>query len=250
VTDAEWSAALQAGVAKRPKTVVAKTFLRQLDGFSKGVLLSCDDGADYSVKGPQIGRAIVNEHIVARLGILLGAPVPEAEFVCIEDLRAIEPKLAHMGQGLCHGSLWAPDCSNRENVQYTTEPENRPRFALLALLYSWAHAGDHQFIYKTQPPHLVYSLDHGHFFPGGPNWEAANLAIPPVTAIDGVFGSCQLLDAELRIARASLEQIKATNIADAVAGPPDDWGINIDERLLLVKYLDKRRGEVLNFLPS
>jgi hypothetical protein len=78
VTDEEWLASLQAGLVKRPKTVIAKTFLRQLDGFSKSVLVSCDDNIDYAVKGPQIGRAIVNEHLVARLGILLGAPVPEA----------------------------------------------------------------------------------------------------------------------------------------------------------------------------
>jgi hypothetical protein len=171
-------------------------------------------------------------------------------YVDTQDLQAIEPNLSHIGQGLCHGSRWSPNCTNRECIQYTTEPQNRSRFTLLAVLYSWVHAGDHQFIYRTQPPNLVYSVDHGHFFPGGPNWVANNLAVPPVTAIDRVFSNCQLSDAELCTGKVSLEKITATDIADAVAGSRDEWGININERLLLVKYLEKRRNEVLNFLPS
>lgn len=250
MTDAEWIAGLQAGIKKRPKTVVATTFLKSLEGFSRGALVSCDDGSDYSVKGPQLGRAIVNEHIVARLGMLPGAPVPEAVYVTVEDLQTIEPQLAHFGPGLCHGSQWASNCTNREGIGHTGEQQNRSRFVLLAVLYSWVQAGDHQFIYKMQPPHLVYSVDHGHFFPGGPNWTSASLAVPTITAIDGLFGTCHFLDADFRLGRASLEKVTATDIADAVAGPQEDWVISELERLLLVKYLEKRRDEVLNLLPS
>jgi hypothetical protein len=55
-------------------------------------------------------------------------------------------------------------------------PDNRPRFAALAVLYGWIPAGDAQLIYRQTVSHLVYSVDHGHFFPGGPNWTLAGLS--------------------------------------------------------------------------
>jgi hypothetical protein len=40
-----------------------------------------------------------------------------------------------------------------------------------------AQGADHQFISEEMPPYGVYSHDYGHFFPDGPNWSAASLAL-------------------------------------------------------------------------
>ena len=71
--------------------------------------MRCDDERDYVLKGSQNGRKLVADHVVGRLGQLLGAPVGDTSFATIPDeLIAIEPQLADVGAGICHATLWVP----------------------------------------------------------------------------------------------------------------------------------------------
>ena len=92
-----------------------------------------------------------------------------------QELIDAQPEMRHMPAGISHGSQLVPNCSEREAYRYVDIAENRERFAKLAVLYGWMSAGDHQFIYRHDPPNLVHSVDHGHFFPGGPNWQVVQL---------------------------------------------------------------------------
>lgn len=110
--------------------------------------------------------------------------------------------------------------------------ENRQRFAALAVLYGWIPAGDHQLIYRQTAPHLVFSVDHGHFFPGGPNWTVSGLrGEGPSIPYDELITSCRITREELRVVGVQLQAVSVETIAEAVATPPDPWNITLDHTL-------------------
>jgi hypothetical protein len=242
-----WASSLKAAESKREPSVAAHTFLYRWNSYSNPVALACDDGNDYVVKGRQVGRAIINDHIIAHLGFALGAPVGEPKIVEVpNELVISEPQMSHMSAGTAHGTLRIKDCSERESIQFTNESENRSRFALLAVLYGWTSAADHQLIYNNTSPRLVYSVDHGHFFPGGPEWKVSNLTSAPPAQLDATLVSaCGLTPDELAKATQALKSLDEPSIIKAVASPPDEWGITNDERMALVEYLVDRRNKML-----
>jgi hypothetical protein len=232
--------------------VTAHTFHKIWGSFSKPVLLGCDDGGLYIVKGRQIGRAVVNEHVVARLAHQMGAPIPPIALIDVpQALIDIEPQINHLPAGVAHGSRLVDGCSDRASFQYMNLKENRQRFAKLAILYSWVGVwSDHQFIYKNAPPHLVYSVDHGHFFQNGPNWALANLSGSPPAVIDTNFSVCALMVPELQEAAAALASITKDDMVAIVDGVPSEWGLAKDEANGLVEYLVRRKDQLLVVVNS
>jgi hypothetical protein len=112
-------------------------------------------------------RVVINEQIVGRIANQLAMPVGNVNLVEIPDeLIQIEPDLQHMPAGIAHGSRMILGVTEREGIKYVNSDDNRMRFSELAVLYGWLQASDHQFFFEKQQPHRVYSLDHGHFFPG------------------------------------------------------------------------------------
>lgn len=239
--------------ASPPLSVVrAHTYIGQFGTFSKPVVLKCDDGHIYVVKGrqdgrPQVSRVMITDHIVGRLAKALGAPVPEVKLVEVPaELRGAQPQLQHMMTGVAHGSRNVADATERAVIQHTDVPENRPRFALLAILFGWAHASDHQFIYEKSPPHRVYSVDHGHFLPNGPDWTTESLKNATAAQADAsLTQAVGLTEAELKEATARLAQVESQVIVEAVASVPEEWGITAEERVRLVEFFGKRREELI-----
>jgi len=248
-TKDEWRELIREAVSERPAPVAATTFFERLGTASQPVKLMADDGHVYLVKGRQNGRMIVNEQIVAALGTELGAPIPAAALVDVpERLITAEANMQHLQPGVSHGSRWLDNCSDRQGVAYTDRPENRSRFAALAVLYSWVHGGDQQLIYEKAPPHLVHSVDHGHFFPGGPNWSVAGLQGAGDAVLDSTFQSCGLNDGDYSPLAERLRLNSPQAIAAAVARPWHDWDITEDERIEVAAYLDQRRIGLLELL--
>jgi hypothetical protein len=241
----DWEEAIDAADAVAG-SVTAHTYLRSWPSASRPVLLRCDDGHDYVVKGAQTGRTVINEHVVGRLGKLVGAPVGQVAIVTVPDaLVNAEPQMAHVTPGPAHGSRFLPHCGDRENLLHTDVPENRDRFARLAILYGWMGATDHQFIYENQPPHRVHSVDHGHFF-NGPGWTEASLAALPSAALDVTISTaCGFTDDEVGAAAATIPLADDAAIASVVAGPPDAWGMSKADRVALASTLATRREALI-----
>lgn len=229
--------------------MVAVTYRKRLPGVSRSVLLVCDDGNEYVVKGRQVGRPIITDQVVGRLGMAMGAPVGHVSLVHVpRELIVLQPELQHLQPGVAHGNLWIAGCSeDREPYNHVSVSENRPRFALIAVLYGWIEAHDHQFIYQKSSPRLVYSVDHGHFLPGSIGWSQATLTAPtaPATVDARTMQVCHCTSREINDACCRLQRITNDDIAHAVAVPPDDWGIDLDERIVLAMYLARRRKELL-----
>jgi hypothetical protein len=241
----------------------ADTYVHRWGSNAKPVQLICDDGLSYIVKGGHAGRVLVNDHVVGHLAPAVGAPCGEPALIEITAaLIAEEPRLqepvyagAAMQPGIWHGSRYMPGLSrDRQPVLHTTVAENRARFASLALLYGWIGSWqDHQFLYQRKPPPLVFSVDHGHFFPGGPDWQIAQLAAPPNGGGPdaSLCSESKLTPLELEAAAGTYRSMDATTvIARAVAAPLDEWGITMAERVALAEYLAKRHSELLASFPK
>lgn len=232
--------------------IEARTLWHRFGSYSRPAAVGCSDGQRWVAKCPQtdrnISRAIFNDHVVGRLGMLIAAPVqPLALVEFPAALIAIEPQFSTFVPGVAHACLWLDSMTDRLTLQYAHVPDNRPRVARIAVLYSWAGVWtDHQLIYTTVPPNLVYTVDHGHFFPGGPDWTRASLSAAPSPAVfDGWFTPCNLTAQELRPAWDALGTITDTDIAAAVGTPPDAWGVTVEERVEIADYLARRRADLL-----
>ena len=233
------------------RTVVrAETMLSTLNGASGSILFQCDDGSRYVAKGTRNQKGLVAEHVVARLGQLLEAPVGDVQILEVPAELRSHPVVAAMGPGLAHATRFIDDISDRAGLAYSDVQENRERFARLCVLYSLARAQDHQLFYSTGNPRIVYSFDHGHFFPGGPGWSAATLLANTVATIDGWFAPAALTSAELASARTRLSTITDDDIAAVLSGPPPDWPFSPEERAALGQFLRSRRDGLLALLPQ
>src|SRR5574341_1340771 len=234
-------------ISRRPQAIFAHTFIQKGSSFSRPVWLECEDGKIYVVKGRHAGRSIFNDQMIARLGRAMNAPVGVPALIIIpEELGQAEPELNDITPGLTHGTEWVKDTSDKGWLAYTEEQYNRPRFALLSILYGWLCANDRQLIYHNQEPHLVYSVDHGHFFPNGPEWTIENLAgAPNVQPYEEIRSGCNLSDAEIKVALESLRKVSNDSIIEAVAIPPDEWGVTIEERVAMVHFVIDRQKALL-----
>lgn len=238
---ADWTDLFTAGTSVRPQPILAETYLRSWSSASHPVLLECSNGHAYVVKGMQAGRMIVNDQIVAALGQLLHAPVPTPELINVPaELVAAQAEMGHVTAGVAHGSRFVPNCADREDLKHAG-PENNARFARLAVMYGWMQAGDNQFIYDNAVPPTVHSVDHGHFFPGGPEWTEASLqAAGPAQLEPALDASVTWTDELLTEIGESLHRITNQTIANAVCRPPDEWGMTPSERTALATYLSDR----------
>lgn len=227
--------------------MLARTPRRPLDGFTKPYLFLCRDGREYVVKGSHNGRLIVNDHIVSRLGMALGAPVATVGLVNLPaQLIIMTPELYYFPPGVCHGSVWVDGCGPRDTIRHVHIGENRRLFAYLAILYGWTGASDRQVIYRHSDDHAVLSVDHGEFFPDEGEWTIESLQSTGYAHPDpDMLEKCQLRPADLQMPLAQLERLSEKSIAQAVAAPPDEWGCSIDERVALASYLERRRSELI-----
>ncbi len=160
----------------------------------------------------------------------------------------MQQDLQHMPAGVSHGSLLIKNCSEESpEPAHHDVPDNRDRFAMLAVLFGWTHARDRQFIYSLTVPPLVYSVDHSHFLHGDPFWSTATLEAAPRARISrDIVEKCGLDADSLRIALGRLSAVGSHVIAEAVSRPPDSWSVTLDERVAAALYLDKRKSELLN----
>lgn len=238
-------------------TVSARTFSRRYSTASQAVLLDCDDGHSYVVKALRSdtnqGRMLFNDWVCAKIGDVMSSPVPIVEFVDVPaSLIALNPdsagQMGHLIAGIAHGSRLIGNVTERiDSLDPTHLDVNAERFAHLAVFSALLHGSDRQFIYETVSPFRVYSHDHGHYFPGGPNWNSASLAsAPPPDFDESWLTPLGLKRIDLSAAVAGLRPLTDEKVAEIVAKPPDSWGVAKSERADLARFVSSRRDALLS----
>jgi hypothetical protein len=252
--DPDWHSLLAAAATTARPPVVAQRHVRAIGSGSKPHLFKCDDGQHYAVKfrgNPHgDGRGIFTEQVVARLGQLIGAPVPEVRLVNV-TAELLAPLNLDIGggvaeSGLHHGSCWAEGFSDRMNLDRYPD-RNREKYAALRLLYSWlVCTGDHQVIYRDAEPHDVLSVDHGMFLPGSTGWTALSLrSFTDDVQPDQAFVALNLTEDEHAPTLDKLGTVSPEAIADVAAAPPAEWGISRDDREAFAGFVERRRVKLL-----
>ena len=256
MTTTEWKDALSAAATKPPRVLRAHTYLRtRYNSISRPALMACTEGIECVVKKntPDLNRAMANDQVVGRIGNASAAPVATVELVDVaKELIDAQAEIKDFPPGVTHGSHFMGDISkHREAIMHVHVGENRSRFAELALLYGMAHCPyDHQFFYQNGTK-LVFSLDHGHFFPHGPDRTSSGLSgMPRAGPDDTIRAGCALTPGELKMARDLLERITNPVLSQAVASIPESWRVSEPERIDLLVYLEKRRDELLADLSN
>ena len=199
-----------------------------------------------------MGRIAFNDQLVARMGQAISAPVGSPAIVEIpKALIDATPDISHYTAGPAHAVEFIPACSERIDAINADLRENRARFASLAILFGWAQTNDTQFIYSINDPKLVHSVDHGHFFPGGPNWSIASLAgAQPAEPYQGIIGSLVLTPDEIVTAASKLNDISPEQIAELVNGMPPEWGVPNDEQNAISEFVKNRRQTIIQNYPT
>ena len=262
----DWRRLIQ--LAPAATKLVAVQFQRKVaDSYSHPYVVMCDDGQEYVVKSLRSGqgdpdgfrRSLVNEQVVGWLGKKAGGPIPPVQIVDVTPaLIAINGTIADVTMGLSHGSYVLPSCHGSSVSgarQWGTCPqwqvsENRPRLASIALLYGMFAGSDHQLIYADDPPHLVWSVDHGHFF-CGPKWTVESLAQTPLPQpVVDITTALTLSAQDFRDGALEIEVLTPIDVAAAVRRPPDDWGLTVEERIVLASFIWRRRCEILELVSK
>jgi len=193
-----------------------------------------------------------NDQVVALAGSKIGAPVPAVSFVDVpKELIDLNPctatALGHIKPGLAHGSRWIRNVSDDRVNDIVHADKNKERFGVLSVLYGLMQCSDRQFIYENAEPYKVYSHDHGHFFPGGPNWTIGSLSSAASPALDNdLIAAAGLSPAEIAKVCSKLSDLTDSAIASILALPPGEWGVSLDDRAHLGAYIAKRRDTLLN----
>lgn len=250
----QWRDALESAIAQPEEPLLIETFVKAWNTSARPALFRCYDNRKYIIKGQQAGRQIVNDQIVARLGVIINAPVGYPRIAEIDsELSEGYPELDYLTPGTAHATLFIEGCKDERDLSkfYTEQAENIPRFASLCVLYGWVLARDHQFLFEEEFPNRVYSVDHGHFFPGGPNWTMEALSQAPPAELDTRLRrlcSFSQESPEIRNTLEKLNKVSEDKIIQAVAAPPIEWGLTMEERVTMVEYLVKRQKELINLL--
>src|SRR5258708_2004981 len=120
----EWRRKIRAATNSRPAPVVAKLCVKELKSTTRAVVILFDDGEQYAVKGRQsecigqLGKALVSEQVVGRLGCALDAPVASVRLVSVpEGLIRADACLQHICGGLAHGSKWIEACEDLDSIE-------------------------------------------------------------------------------------------------------------------------------------
>ncbi len=247
MTSPEWKSLVEAAMAARDAPIKAISYGgKKWTTGSKPVLLRCSDGTDYAVKGKQVGKALVAEQIVGALGRLIEAPVPKmplvevsAELVDSEAaLKQLVPGLT-FEPGVAHGTLYFSDGIQQSWVQHADAPQNKERFARLAVLYGWVGPQDRQLHYQLTKVPLVWSWDHGGFNVSG----GSGVPYPDM------MRDAHLKKEDLAAIKPVLQAIQPDSIAKAVACPHETWGLTLEERIAHAQHLEAKRIQLIAALP-
>ena len=204
------------------------------------------DGRRWWVKplsNPQSERVTINEYLVGRIGSAIGAPTCEVSLIEIDENHAghvITPgRVLELGYSYCSADV--PDAYEiKSTLSHRLRDDNRARHVGVFALWDLCFGGDPQWLHQTTDDERTWSHDHGHFFPGGPDWTTdslvAHVHIPHPLGADATD-----LDPNAVEAMATrIESLSAASIVPILLSIPAGWPIEDEELETLGWFIEER----------
>ncbi len=235
-------------------------------GASGPHFMECDDGLTYLVKFSGSSRAAVNEFVGQALARAVALPTPNSALVELSaevivhssDLknRSIQPGL-HQGSEVIANSS---DLSALEQRKRRLDEElvNAEVLPGTVCMDNWILTED-----RDRPEnHLIqavpggfryYMVDFTHSFTG-PNWTADSLdqgsfervLVPTEPQVTASIRGLHSLESTLK----RIEALGDSRIEETVAAIPGTWSVDTEERDVMVRFLELRRGLLRSVLTS
>ena len=148
------------------------------------------------------------------------------------------------------------DTVNERGLGYRADDDNRRRHAGLFALHDWCWGRDSQWLFALADEHKTYSHDHGHFFPGGPNWpenpDGLRTQVDrPHRLQDVAAADAAGLDADaVRAIAAALEAVNAEKLSEILNAIPQEWPAADADLELLGFFLERRAPQVAGRMRS
>lgn len=196
-------------------------------------------------QGPKV---VVTEHIVAKAGELIEAPVCKVDVVWIpEELVGWEFRPGHkLQQGFAHARMHVEDALESRQIAHWERDDNAYRYVGIAALYDWCWGGDPQWLHSQSQDRKVYSHDHGWYLPEvGPSWDAAALLkrLNEPHPLPGLPNRLDPKAAEVFADR--LAQVTRSDLAAILRTVPSSWDVT-DEELATVGYFLEVRAQAVS----
>lgn len=241
-----------------PDGVEAEAPLKPSTGGGSGsFLVRADDGNRYwckTLNNLQHPRVPLNEQIVGRLGLLIGAPVCRPQLVRISpalvgwEFRPGSGRL--LEEGWAHGSLAVDPALETRDIQMNrARDENPRRQAGIYALHDWTGGSDSQWLMEGADG-MFHSHDHGHYLPGGPGWTIASLQASAAATFELPTPPTGLDAAELERLADALNAVTEQEIVEVVSKLPAAWPVQDDELEALVDFVNDRRQAVAQRLRA
>lgn len=218
---------------------------RSTHGVSASFMVRADDGRDYwckAVNNPTSSRIPCNEQVAARLGQLVGVAVTTPVLVEVTDLVGWEFAVGRqLEPGWVHGAAAVPGAFETRALEHRADDDNRVRHAGFYALIDWLAGGDQQWLYSSVAENAYYSHDHGHFFPGGPDWTVGQLQATGTAARQLGDDPAGVDRRELHRLADAIEAVTRADIDTAMSRLPADWPVADAELAALAHFVDARR---------
>jgi len=242
--------------------ISANMLLKKQRGMSQSVLAKCSDGGFYVLKfknNPQGLHALMSEVVTARLGHLLGLPVPAFAFVDVSDQLTNDPSIVieqgdrrlRYEAGVQFGSKSALDDSGATQVidymplSLVGLVEDLPVFAGALVLDAWTGNTDFRQVAYVKSPHSMafkpIFIDHDRSF--APFFDPASERCFPATHIPEFYDFIRgwgSFEPWLTIA----ETAGRTQLEPLVSGFPEEWGVPDELGAQLLEYLLSRTSKI------
>jgi hypothetical protein len=223
-------------------------------GGSGTFLAECTDGGQWWIKPSnhlQGGKVLVTEFLVGRLGALIGAPVCEVALIGIgPEVVGWEFRPGHvLVAGVGNGSRGVPDAVELNSLEARERDDNRRRHAGVFALYDWCWGGDDQWLYCETSDRMLYSHDHGWYFPEtGAEWSEATLLGHVGDPHQAPHTIVNLDQTEVNRLADRLDEVTSEDLASILRAIPPSWPVSNAELGALGFFLEVRARGVADRL--
>ncbi|HMT04826.1 MAG TPA: hypothetical protein PKD76_04700 [Solirubrobacterales bacterium] len=213
------------------------------------ILVQAEDGHDYwckVVENPMSDRVPTNELIAAGIGEKLGVAMPKTRIMDVTELIGWE-----FVEGRFIRNRWAFGSRNviggtpTHDLKHEQRDGNSKRYVGFYALYDLLVGGDPQWLINVTDDHGYLSFDHGHFFPGGPDWSTRSLRPALQTEAHRLNQPPGNLDLdEVNRVGTAIESLSRADIDEVVSRVPPEWPVSDPELAALAGFIDARRETV------
>ena len=256
VDRSEWDGLLSERTDPSEIPVIEVPLQPSPQGGSGAFLAADGDGKQWWVKplnNQQLGKVIVTEHVVGRVGSLIDAPVCEVAVVELPDEISgweFRPG-AHVEAGLAHGSAAIHPVSEDRSLVHRDRNDNQRRHAGIFAVYDWCWGGDPQWLYSETNDLMIYSHDHGWYFPEeGNDWSEATLTARADEERVLSWPTDGLDSAEVNRLAGALDAVARADLVEILSQVPLSWPATTIELEALGWFLERRAPQVARRLTS